>query len=469
MPKQSVIKRKKNPGFLVPLVLALAVTFLFYKGTERQTLATLQPVQVPIAKVQLSEHTLIKKEDIGMVTVPGKGVPPNIIRDPNELVGKYVGTKYTVPKNGYFYKDAISKLEDIPSRISMMLGPNELGVTMRINLEKSVANSLKEGQYVQVRFFTSKTPSKQLFEGVLEDKIKILALRDSAGTDVVGNDNTNTTTDPKAPKTTVKVPTIVVFEATDEQVSYLLRAQNLGELNIVAIPEQTASSDAQGDGSNTNNTASENKASETATTQTAKDILDAASKSLTSEQKAALEKILQQTAVADKTKGYLYTKNPAKLLIDSMSFSIQQLFAKTGILATPNGEIVYYDPDTQQIRYFKDKAEYEGSVYALTQLSDEEIAKLKTDGKLTDEQLKVLQDRQKLTQEPQYSETTKGELFQIVDGKAVFYTNEEVIKTLTDIKQKNGRLSSENQALLDKLTDKFAKSTDTTAPATKNE
>jgi hypothetical protein len=134
-----------------------------------------------------------------------------------------------------------------------------------------------------------------------------------------------------------------------------------------------------------------------------------------------------------------------------MSYTIQQLFAKSGILATSSGEIVYFDAATNQIRYFKDKSEYQGSVYALSQLTSDQIAQLKQDGKLTDAQIQALAQQQQVSQEPQYSETTKNEVYQIINGQAVFYTNAEVIQTLTALKQKNGSLSPANQTLLDKL------------------
>lgn len=439
MAKQSVIKRKKNPGILIPLILALAVTFLFYKGAERKTMAELRPVQVPIAKVQLTEHTEIKPEHIAMVTIPGRGVPPNIITNPKELAGKYVGTNYTIPQNGYFYKDAVKKLEEIPSRISMMLGPNDLGVTMRVNLEKSVANSLREGQYVQVRFFTNQTPSKQPFEGVLEEKIKILAIRDSSGTDVANTD---------AQKT--KVPTIVVFEATEEQVSYLMRAQSLGELNIVAISDELYKE--EGATGTYQNVAYQNKDNNfNQVVSPIKDLLNSMGDKLTAEQKAVLEKIISEQE-EDAGRGKKYTKNEVKLFIDTMSYKIEQLFAENEILSTPNGEIVYYDAETKQIRYFESQAEYEGSIYALRKFTDEELQNLEREGKLTEAQKKALSERRKLEQEPRYSETTKGEIFEIINGQAVFYSKDEVVRRLTAIKEKNGYLSSDNQALLDKLT-----------------
>jgi Flp pilus assembly protein CpaB len=430
MAKPSVIKRKKNPGFIIPLILALMVTFMFYQGAQKKVSAEVKPIQVPIAKVDLSQHTQIKADDIGMVTIPIKGLPPNVITDPKQIEGKYVATKYTIPQNGYFLKTAVSELSDIPSRISMQLGPNHLGVTLQVNLEKSVANSLIEGQYVQVRWFTNKTPSNQPFEGILFDKLKILALRNSAGVDVINTD-TNVPDDDKIQHKN-QVPTIVVFEATDEQVSYLIRSQNLGSLNLVAI-NQPPSEDIDNDNSSKN----------------IEDILALTEKTLTSEQYAVLQNELLRNNAINDGEGHIYKKNAAQLLIDSMSYTIQKLFEENEILVTSNGEFVYYDVVTNKIKYFKDKTEYEGSVFALSQLTPDRIEELKQSGKLTDAQIQALTAQ--LQGEPQYYETAKGEIFQIVNGQAIFFTNDEVIKMLTELKQKNGRLSAGNQALLEKL------------------
>lgn len=429
MTKKSVIKRKKNPGILIPLILALLMAFLFYKGAERRAVAEIQPTQVPIATVRLDEHTEIKEEHISMVTIPARGVPPNIVRNPSELVGKYVGTKYTIVQNGYFYQDAISRFEEIPSRIPLMLGPHELGITMRMNLEKSVANSLRDGQYVQVRFFTTQTPTRQPFEGVLEERIKILALRDSAGTDVTGTDADRN-----------RVPTVVVFEATEEQVSYLLRAQSMGELNIVAISEELYKKPKEDDAVNSNEN-SESKEDALV------ELLDTLNKYITNEQRKMLEEITDEYVEG---KGKRFAGNEVKLFIDTMTYRIDQLFKENEILSTPSGELVYLDPETGQIRYFSDQSEYEGSVYALRKFSEEELSSLE-EGQLTEAQRKALQEQRLANQEPRLYETPGGEIFEIVNNRTIFYIPEEAIRRLSDIKQKSGKLSVENQLLLDRL------------------
>lgn len=480
--KQSVVKRKKTPGFIIPLVLALIVSLLFYQGIQRKILAEVMPTLVPIAKVDLFQHTQIQETDIAMVTIPIKGIPPGVITDPKEIIGKYVGTQFTILKNGYFMKGAVSELDDIPTKVSMLLGPNQLGITLELDLEKSVANSLEVNQDVQVRFFTTKTPSNQPFEGALFDRMKILALRSSTGTDVVNIDKNATSSsedkdNKKGTTTTPKnqVPTILVFEANEEQVRYLILAQAMGSLNLVALPKNVKAADGIRDEESTTDP-TDSKYPSTGQTEAAKDqgigdqsikdVLSAVSSKLTEEQMNVLQNALLEKPATKE--GHLYQKNAAQVLIDSMSYSIKSLFEENGILSTANGEIVYYDAPTGQIRYFKDKSEYEGSIYALSQFSPEEIAQLKQDGKLTGAQLEALKSQENSVIEPQYSQTTKGELFQIVDEKVKFYTESEVISTLTAIKEKNGRLSQENEALLQELLGETAKNKEQNAQSTKN-
>ena len=476
--KQSVVKRKKAPGFIIPLVLAILVTLLFYLGIQKKTLAEVMPTPVPIAKVDLFQHTQIQEADIAMVTIPIKGIPPGVITDPNEIIGKYVGTQFTILKNGYFMKGAVSELDDIPTKVSMLLGPNQLGITLELDLEKSVANSLEVNQDVQVRFFTTKTPSNQPFEGVLFDRMKILALRSSTGTDVVNIDkNATSSTEDKDNKkgtaTTPKnqVPTILVFEANEEQVSYLIRAQAMGSLNLVALPKNVKGADSIEDEESAADSTDATDQTEAAkdqdiSDQSIKDVLSAVSSKLTEDQMKVLQNALLEKPATKE--GHLYQKNAAQILIDSLSYSVKSLFEENGILATANGEIVYYDAPTGQIRYFKDKSEYAGSIYALSQFSPEEIAQLKQDGKLTDAQLEALKSQENSVIEPQYSQTTKGELFQIVDEKVKFYTKSDVISTLTAIKEKNGRLNQENEALLQELLGETAKNNEQNDQSAKN-
>ena len=445
--KKSVINRKKKPTAIIPLILAMIVVFLFYQGTIKKTESIVRPVAVPIAKVKLDEHTEIKEEHIAVIQLPAQGVPPIVETDVQKIIGSYVGTKYTIPQNGYFLKESLSSLDKIPSRISLMLGPNELGITMRMNLEKSVANSLIEGQYVQVRFFSTQTPSRQPIEGILEEKIKILALRDGTGTDVVSTDDQG-----------IRVPTIVVFEASEEQVSYLLRAQNLGELNIVAISEkqykqeqEEVIDDAENPQNINNEELGENASDPNLVTRDEMTrLLESLEDYLTKDQEDTLKKI--QDVVGGEGKGQIYAGNEIKLFIDAMTFRMQDMFSDTGFLVTPSGEIVYYDAETDQMRLFSNQDEYKGSVYALRDMNLEELELLAETGQLSEVQQKVYQDMKLQATEDEFKVNQHGQYYLIDEsGEAFFYTKKEVVEQLNSLALKNGSLSDKSQKLLDSL------------------
>ncbi|MFF0828869.1 RcpC/CpaB family pilus assembly protein [Brevibacillus sp. NPDC003359] len=384
--KKSVVKKKKKSA-LVPVSLAVLVAVLFYKVTDIKVQAEVAPITVPYAKVRINEHTEIKKDMVGFITVSAKSLPPNtVVVNPDELLGKFVGTNYTIPEKGYFYKDMLSTLDQIPTRIPKLLDKGQVGITMRVDLERSVANSLKDDMWVQVRFFTDRTPSNMPVEGVLEEKIKILAVRDNSGRDVVKTEHEQS-----------KVPTVVVFDASDEQASYLFRAKNLGELNLVALSEsdapisEKAQLEKQAPQSNPNESgsapvpaaaieqipsanpegAATNNLNQTSDSDTILQLINGLGNKLAPEQKLMLESLATEKKVED-GKGKKFTGNPIKLFIDSMTYNIETQF-EDKYFVTPKGEVVYFDKEQNQLRYFETQEKFKDSTYVLQELSPDEI------------------------------------------------------------------------------------------------
>lgn len=396
MSKSSVIKRRKKPTILVPLMVAVLTMILIYFGVTKKTQETIRPIMVPFAAVELSEHTRIDKDLIKFKEIPASSIPPNVIIDPNELIDKYVATKHTIPVNGLFYKEHVVDFEQIPSRIGMMLDEDNVGLTMRVNLEKSVANSLRDDMEVQVRFYTDKTPSGHPFEGVLEERIRIIAVRDARGTDVSPTVEKTVETDEKnKQKQTNKVPTVIVFEATEEQASYLLRAQKLGELNILALSEDPEYKPEEEEKKEERDmkllSAQVEQQEEDEESQLVKEkveklkqLLDVLSSNVDDdkvlkEQKAFIEELIQEIEREEEERlkekiahGDLFGGNEVKLFIDSLTHTIEDHF-KDGYFITPKGEVVVYDEETDTLRYFETKERFMGSKYVLQEMTQQEL------------------------------------------------------------------------------------------------
>ncbi|PPA81158.1 hypothetical protein C4A76_24020 [Brevibacillus laterosporus] len=367
--KKSAINRKKKNNTIIPLVLSVAVSCVFYVGVVKKTNADMKPIKVPFAAKTLIEHTEIKKEDINFVEIPSSSLPPNtVITDPYELLGKYVGTNFSVPKNGLFYKEAITTAEKIPSRINKLIEKGKYGLTMRVNLEKSVANSLKENMWVQVRFLTNKTKTNQTLEGILEEKIKILAVRDNSGQDIMRAENDK-----------VKVPTIVVFEADEEQASYLSRAEALGNLSLVAlseadVPKENSEADNANEAESSSDKTNEaHSLNEQTSEKKVEELVNALGDKLTPEQKEMLT-VMTKDKTIEERKGQEFKGNLVKLYIDSMTLNMETQF-ENNYYVSPKGEVIFLDRESNQLRYFKNISEFQESSY-ISQLSTQELQKV---------------------------------------------------------------------------------------------
>lgn len=363
MSKKSVVKRKKKPSALIPVVLGLAVVYLFWTGASKQAEELVQPVHIPFAVETLYAHDEITEDDITVREVPAQSVPPNAVLDPNELVGMYVDTNKVIPTNSMFFEESVTEFGDIPSRISMMLEGDSIGLTMRVNLEQSVANSLKDDMDVQVRFLTNNTPSGNTFEGVLEERIRVLAVRDNRGEDIVVDEEGNT-----------RVPTVIVFDATDEQTSYLLRAQELGTLNLVAISEENEdelNKEGQMDDADLELLEGQDEEEQQLAMMRALIEDNVEDEEMAEEQIALLESLFNTGE--QENRGELFSGNEVKLFIDSLTHRIQHQFDEDNYFVTPTGEVVIYDEELNELRYFESREEFQGSEYVLQEMTDEEL------------------------------------------------------------------------------------------------
>ncbi|WP_026701658.1 Flp pilus assembly protein CpaB [Salibacterium aidingense] len=368
--KNSVVKRKKKPTVLIPLVIAGLVAFLFYTGSAKKAEEVVSPVEIPMAAETLSEHEKISKEDIQIKEVPSSSVPPNAVTNPEQIVNKIVNTKTSITKNSMFMNGEFVEMEEIPSNIGMRLNGSDLGLTMRVDLEKSVANSLNDGMDVQVRFFTDNTPSGKAFEGVLEERIKVIAVRDSRGDDVnrrVYTSDEEEEDEENSDSNTV--PTIIVFEATSEQASYLLRAQQLGELNILAVSDKSEDQEQQVTAEGKEEIDSITTAKEEGNQDTKE-----TEEATMNENKGEGENDSQDSGESDTAPaGQSFDGNRVKLFIESMSYKIDDQIKEQGSFITTDGEVVVYDEETEELRYFESEERYEGSKYMLQELTDEEM------------------------------------------------------------------------------------------------
>lgn len=382
MRKQSVVKRKKKPTVFIPLIIAVFVAFFFYAGSVKKAEEIVKPIQVPVAAKTLEEHEVITEDVIVVKELPHTSVPPNALLTPDELIGKVVNTKSTIPTNSMFLKESVADLEDIPSRIGMLLDEDQLGLTMRVDLEKSVANSLTDGMDVQVRFFTNRTPSGKAFEGVLEERIKVLAVRDSRGEDVTGPVYEPDSEEAENSNQSNRVPTIVVFEATDEQASYLLRAQQLGDLNILAVSEENKEeleeegTIIQGKEELEEFQKDENKTQKEKQREV-KEMIEKLEKEQGDDAKeyiSLLEEYLEELEEKQlKGHGQRFTGNEVKLFIDAMTHTLDDQFEHGDYFITPDNEVVVYDEELNELRYFENRERFEGSKYVLQEMSDEEL------------------------------------------------------------------------------------------------
>jgi len=181
----------KNTVTIIGVVIILVILYLGYNtAISRAT----QTVEVPTAREDLLPGQRIEAEDIEWVTIQGRLVASDVVRDSSQIVGKHVGVGMTIPAGSMFFKSALISFEEFPGSWLTLLGVDANGVVERphffhTDLERTFANSILPGTQIDVfmRAVISAGDEDIIIFGKLIEFITVLSVKDSSGVDVFVN------------------------------------------------------------------------------------------------------------------------------------------------------------------------------------------------------------------------------------------------------------------------------------------
>lgn len=212
----------KNTVTILAVVVGVIVLYIAYNMRVKQAI---EPKSVPIANRKLTANTTITQDMIEYVEVTNDLVKnsPNLVTNPNQIIGKKIAPGNSIPENGLFYTDQLSTSDDnIDSTIANI--PDGYTIfELPVNLEKTYGNSIYPGNYIDL-YLKATYDDGRLIYGKFIESIEVLDVRDSQGKHVFDGGESSGT------------PSVLLFAVPDEMHLLLKKAVLISTNNIEMFP-----------------------------------------------------------------------------------------------------------------------------------------------------------------------------------------------------------------------------------------
>src|SRR5574344_1998682 len=225
----SLKKFFSNKNTVTFLCMILGVIVL-YVGYNFRVQSATNPVRIPYAKVALNAKTQITAEDIDYTEVPQSLITTSktIVKNANDIIGKYVTYASGIPKNSYFYTDVIMTEEELPDYAFMNMADQYTVYSLKVSMYTTNANKIFPNTYIDLYArITDSTPNKNKF-GRLIESIKVKTVKDDKGNALLENGVNNGT------------PTALLFEVPNDLFDLLKKAEYVDNVEIIPVPRNAA-------------------------------------------------------------------------------------------------------------------------------------------------------------------------------------------------------------------------------------
>lgn len=212
---------------VVTIILVLVALGLLYWGYTSTIKKETNPVSVPVAKETINPKTRITSDLVTYKTVATSMVDSTVIRNINNIIGKYTNINVTVPQGSVFYDTWLVNEGDIPGRwIEELNRDTELPYYMSVNLESTLGNAVLPDSYIDFYMKAYDENGTIMFGRFMKD-IKVLVVHDAGGNDVFDD------------QTAIGAPAKIGFAVSKDYYTLLTKAKYLN-VDLVIVPRGSA-------------------------------------------------------------------------------------------------------------------------------------------------------------------------------------------------------------------------------------
>lgn len=210
----------KNTVTILGVLAGVIVLWAFYNHRVNQAVTL---TKVPYAKTAISATEQITEDNIAYVEVNSKLLKTaDIIRNKNELVGKYVTTGTSIPAGGLFYSKQVVNKSELPNTDFDKIEKDYTIYVLSVNNHTTYGNSIYPGDIIDLYLKATDDNNKVMFGKFIEN-ITVLNVKDSSGKAVF---------DTNPPRT----PAELLFAVPNDMYELLMKAGYISGITIIPVP-----------------------------------------------------------------------------------------------------------------------------------------------------------------------------------------------------------------------------------------
>ena len=211
--KKIIVKIKEYKG-LTCICMSILLSLIIFSSYKLAINSQLNPVMVPTTNKYLSSGHKITKNDITYIELSKKYLLDGIYINEEEIINKYINSYNSLAQGSLFYKDILTKTDDIKDSNSFNLKEGEVAIPLDVDNKSTYANSILKGQNVDIYFEGDK--DNNLIYGLLIKNARVIAVYDDEG---VALDQNN-------PKDSA----VIVLALDYDEADIFQKAKNIGNL-----------------------------------------------------------------------------------------------------------------------------------------------------------------------------------------------------------------------------------------------
>ena len=173
----------KNTVTIIGVVLCIVILYIGYHYRISQEVKL---TKIPYAIQNIQPRTQIKSEMVGYMNVPAAFLKGSYYSDANDIIGKYSNYNTMIVEGSIFYTDLLIEEKNLPDSAFIELDENYTPVNYKVDMDSTYANSMMPNSYINIYFKGVETDGKIMY-GKFISKVKVLAVKDSAGKHVFEN------------------------------------------------------------------------------------------------------------------------------------------------------------------------------------------------------------------------------------------------------------------------------------------
>lgn len=177
----------KNTVTVLGFIACIATLIIGYNIRVNKSIS---PISLPYARDTIASRTLITSNMIGKIKIANDYLneATNVITSSEEVVGKYVSYKTTIPKGSLFYREALVEADAMPDAAFANIEDGQTIYSLAVNSESTYANSIRAGDYIDLYMSARDSlDNNKIIFGCLVRSIRVLAVKDSAGNNILKN------------------------------------------------------------------------------------------------------------------------------------------------------------------------------------------------------------------------------------------------------------------------------------------